>query len=78
MKLLSNNDLIFTLFYLKDITECSFECDSGGSSSITKSQEIALGNAHTSKGEMDAIKPDVDNKIQTARERYLARKGGKK
>lgn len=56
----------------------TFECDSGGSSSTTKSQDIALNNARSSKGEMDAMKPDVDSKIQTARERYLARRGGKK
>ncbi|XP_078150328.1 RNA helicase family protein isoform X1 [Carex rostrata] len=63
---------------LKKLEKFDINRLSGGSSSITKSQEIALGNADTSKGEMDAIKPDVDSKIQTARERYLARKGGKK
>jgi hypothetical protein len=55
----------------------TFECDSGGSKRTEKSQDNALTDAPLSKGVMDAVKLNVDSKIQTARERYLARKGGK-
>ncbi|KAJ4795519.1 RNA helicase family protein [Rhynchospora pubera] len=62
---------------LKKLEKLDIDKLSGGSGIGTKSK-VPLTEAGKPKGEMDATKPDMDNKIQTARERYLARKGGKK